>query len=108
MMTVHGVAERYGVSDAFMLRALDRIGFEDAGPSTGVPEPTVARFEATFGDKIRAARPKPAPTFAADSDAAPTAARAVRKPRRHVMRIAHAAVTGTRDKAGNRVKAVLD
>lgn len=108
MMTVHEVAEPYGVSDVFMFCALDGIGFTDAKPDTGVPVPTVAYFEATFGDKVRAARPKPPPAFTAESDTAPTTAHAVRKPKPHVMRVAHAAVTGKRDKAGNRVKALLD
>ncbi|MCX6401823.1 MAG: hypothetical protein NTX33_18070 [Propionibacteriales bacterium] len=107
MMTVHEVAERYGVSDAFMVRALDLIGFRDAEPGTALPEATVDRFEAVFGNKIRAARPAPDPEFRAESDAAPTAARAVRKPKPHVMRVAHAAVTGSRDAQGNRVKALL-
>lgn len=96
MMTAHEVAERYDVSDAVIVRALGRIGFRVATPSSGVPDPTVALFEATFGDKIRALRPNPPPAFTADSDAAPTAARAVRMPTRHVMRIAHAAgLSGT-------------
>lgn len=108
MMTVHEVAEHYGVSDAFMVRALERIGFKNADPDTGVPTQTVARFEAAFGDGVRAARPKPAPAFTAESETVPTAARAVRQPKPHVMRVAHASVTGKRDKAGNRIKALLD
>lgn len=107
MMTVHEVAEHYGVSDAFMVRALAKIGFRHAKPETALPTPTVARFEAEFGNKIRAARPKPQPAFTAESDAAPTASRAVRKPTPHVMRVAHARVTGTRLPNGMRVKALL-
>ena len=107
MMTAHEVAEHYGVSDAFMVRALAKIGFRHAKPETALPTPTVARFEAEFGNKIRAARPKPQPAFTAESDAAPTASRAVRKPTPHVMRVAHARVTGTRLPNGMRVKALL-
>lgn len=94
MITVHEVAEHYGVSDAFMVRALAKIGLRQAKPETALPTPTVERFEAEFGNKIRAARPKPPPTFTAETDAAPTASRAVRKPTPHVMRVAHARVTG--------------
>jgi hypothetical protein len=108
MMTVREVAQNYGVSDAFMIRALDRIGFANAKSDTGLPTPTVTRFEATFGEKIRAARPKPSSAFTAESDATPTAARRAQQPKPHVMRVAHAAVTGKRDQSGHRVKALLD
>jgi hypothetical protein len=67
-----------------------------------------ARFEAEFGQKIRANRPKPTPPFTAESDTRPTASRAVRQPKPPVMRVAHATITGTRDQAGNKVKALLD
>lgn len=108
MKTVREVAEHNVVSDAFMVRALDRIGFKNAKPETGLPTPTVTRFEATFGDKIRAARPKPPSAFTAESDATPTAARGIRQPKPHFMRVAHAVVTGKRDQSGHRVKALLD
>lgn len=108
MMTVHEVAEHYGVSDAFMVRALGKIGFKSADPDTGVPTQTVARFEEAFGDRVREARPKPPPSFTAETDAVPTAACAARQPKPHVMRVAHASVTGKRDRSGTRVKALLD
>lgn len=108
MMTVHEVAEHYGVSDAFMVLALSKIGFKNAEQDTGLPTQTVARFEAAFGDRVRAAQPKPPPAFTAESDTVPTADRAVRQHPPHVMRVAHASVTGKRDRSGNRVKALLD
>ncbi len=90
-MSVHEVAEHYGVSDAFMVRALDKIGFRRAKSATPLPTATVTRSEATFGSKIRAAQPKPTPDFTAESDTAPTASRAICKPTTpHVMRISHA------------------
>lgn len=107
MMTVHEVAEHYGVSEAFMVCALDRVGFKNAKPGTAVPAPTITRFEAVFGDKIRAARPRPPAAFTAESDAEPTASRLVRKPKPHVMRVAHERVGAGRDAAGNREKRLL-
>jgi hypothetical protein len=108
MMTVHEVAEHYGVSDAFMVRALDRIGFKNAEPDTGLPTPTVTRFEAAFGDKIRAAQPKPPHPVTAESDTKPAAARSVRQPKPPVMRVAHAKVTSGRDASGHRAKRLLE
>lgn len=75
MMTVHEVAEHYGVGAAFMVRALDRIGFKNAEPDTSLPTPTVTRFEAASGDKIRAAQPRPPHLVSAESDTKPAAAR---------------------------------
>jgi hypothetical protein len=108
MKTVHEVAEHYGVSDAFMVRALERLGLTDATPETGLATAILTRFEAAFGAKIRANRPEPQPAFRAETDAAPTASRAVRQPKPHVMRVAHSAVTGKRDASGYKVKALLD
>lgn len=108
MMTVHEVAEHYGVSDGFMLRALARIGFANAKSDTGVPTQTVERFEAEFGDRVRAARPKPQSENVGKLDTLPTAGRAARQPKPHVMRVAHASITGKRDPSGFRVKALLD
>lgn len=107
MMTVHEVAERYGVSDEFMVLALDKIGFKNAKPDTALPTPTITRFEATYGQRIRSARPMVPAAFTAESDAAPVASRAVRKPKPDVMRVAHAKITGGRDAQGNREKRLL-
>jgi hypothetical protein len=108
MMTVHEVAEHYGVSDGFMARALDHIGFRNAKPDTPLATPTITRFEAAWGEKIRAARPKPPSAFTAESDATPTASRAVRQPKPHVMRVAHSNVTSGRDSQGHAEKRLLD
>lgn len=108
MMTVHEVAEQYGVTDTFMVRVLDKIGFKNATPSTNLPTQTVEHFEAAYGDKVRAARPKPPPTLAPEFDATSTAAHAVHRPEPHIMRVAHAKVTGKRNQDGERVKALLD
>lgn len=108
MLTVRQVADRYGVSTAFMIQALAQIGFQAAGPETPLQTGIIARFDAEWGRKIRRKRPQPEPAFAAESDTTPTAARAVRKPKPHVMRVAHATVTGKRDQMGHRVKALLD
>lgn len=90
-----------------MVRALDRIGFKNARPDAALPTPPLESFEAEFGEKIRASRPQPPPAFTAESDAAPPASRAVRRPQPHVMRVAHERVTGARDAQGNRVKALM-
>jgi hypothetical protein len=101
-MTVHEVAEHYGVSDAFMVRALDQMGFKNAQPDIALPAPTITRFESVWGERIRLKRPKAPAPFTAESDAAPTASRAVRRERPHVMRVAHVQVTAGRDEFGNR------
>lgn len=107
VITVHQVAEHYGVSDGFMVRALDQIGFKNAKPDTALPTPTVTRFESEWGERIRAKRPNAPAAFTALSDAAPTASRAVRRQTPHVMRITHAHVTAGRDAVGNREKRLL-
>jgi hypothetical protein len=94
MMTVHEVGQHYGVTDGFMVRALDQIGFKNAKPNTALPTDTVTLFEAKFGEKIRAKRPR-----------TPAAAR---KPKPHVMRIAHSEVTAVRVSSGHIEKRLLD
>ena len=99
MKTVHEIAEYYGVSDAFMALALKQIGFLNAKPDTPLATPTLTRFEKRWGDEIRAKRreqgqpetPPPSP----------------RKPKPHVMRVAHAKVGGGRDAQGFRTKKLL-
>lgn len=108
MMTVQEVADRYGVSTDFMVRALARVGYHAAKPEQPLSAATVARFDKEWGDKIRAARPAPEPTFSGEADTAPAAAPSVRQPKPHVMRVAHTKVTAGRDSAGNRVKRLLD
>ncbi|WP_395695571.1 hypothetical protein [Nocardioides sp.] len=108
MKTVHEVAERYGVTDAFMALALDKIGFSHARPDTPLSAATIHRFEAEWGDKIRAKRPAAQPGFTSETDIAPTAARAARQPKPHVMRVAHSKVTAGRDASGRVVKRLLD
>lgn len=108
MMTVHGVAEQFGVSDAFMVRALEQIGFDNAKPNTGLPAPTILRFEARFGEGIRAARPQPADALIIGSDFKSASAVSIRKQIPHVMRVAHAKITSGRDASGQRAKRLLD
>ena len=108
MMTVHEVAGQYGVSDAFMVRALDQIGFRNVKPDTNLPTPMITRFEDRFGEKIRAARPQSADALIVGSDSEPHPSRSVRQPKPHMMRIAHARVTSGRDVFGHRAKRLLD
>jgi hypothetical protein len=107
MLTVREVADKYGVTTKFLTLALERIGYQAATPDTVLSAATVARFESAYGAKIRAARHAPAPGFTAESDAAPPPA-SRRQPKPHVMRVAHAKVTATRDPSGLKVKALLD
>lgn len=106
MMTVQEVADRYGVSTDFMVRALARIGYAAAKPEQTLSASTVARFDKEWGDKIRATRPAPDPPFSGQTNTA--LAPSVRQPKPHVMRMAHAKVTAGRDSAGNRVKRLVD
>jgi hypothetical protein len=108
MLTVRQAADRYGVSTAFMIQALARISFNATSPETPLSTGVIARFEAEFGKKIRAKRPRSQPAFTAESDTTPTAARAVRQRKPHVMRVAHAKITGKRDQSGHRFKTLLD
>lgn len=112
MVTVKQLAERHGVSVAFVIAALAQGGFNAAGPDAPLPPGVVSRFAETWGHRIRMKRPKPPPEFQGVSDIAlPTAAaaaRAARTPPKRIMRIAHARVTGGRDSQGNKVKKLLD
>lgn len=82
--TVRTVAEQYGVSTAFVIQALAKIGFKAATPDTELHAPTVHRFEKVYGDKIREARPGGPPPPR-------------RGPRPHVIRVAHERFDGKRD-----------
>ena len=64
MYTVREVADRYGVTTKFLTLALEKIGYRVAEADQPLSAATVARFESTYGDKIRAARPTPEPQFA--------------------------------------------
>lgn len=112
MLTVHQVAVKYGVSVAFMLLALEKIGFQATSGDTLLPLPVVNEFAAAFGTKIAIKRPRPPAEFKGVSDealpAAAVAARAVGRKPKHVMRVAHARVTGGRDAQGVKVKKLLD
>ncbi len=85
MLTVADVANYYGASNAFVLRALGQIGVAAQRPESPVPDHAVNAFEKAFGAKIRAARPTGVDT----ADVAP-----VWKPRPHLMRIARERYTG--------------
>ena len=109
MLTVREVAAQYGVTPGFLILALERIGYRAATPDTALSAATVNRFELHFGDGVRAARPKPQPSFTAEIDAALLGARprSGRQLKPHVMRIAHDRVDAGRDAQGNREKRLL-
>jgi hypothetical protein len=108
MLTVREVAQRYGVSTGFVVRALAKLGFATLTPSSAMTTDAIARFEAEFGEKIRAHRPNPPPAFTAATDAAPVPAWPLHEPPPQVMRVAHAKITGKRGEAGIACKALLD
>lgn len=108
MLTAQVVAERYGVTIRFMILALDKIGCRRQTADSELSAATVARFESAFGEKIRAARPAPEPAFTAATDVDQPVARVTRQTKPHVMRVAHAKVTGKRDRSGMPCKALLD
>jgi hypothetical protein len=110
MMTVREVADRYGVTTGFMVQALAKVGYNVAGPDSVLPAAALARFESEFGDKIRAKRPAPelASSRESDSAAVPAAARDRRRPKPHVMRVAHSEVTAVRVASGHIEKRLLD
>jgi hypothetical protein len=103
MMPVRHVADTYGVSTAFLVRALAQVGFPGAQVETPVPSVVLARFEAKFGPGIREAKAKQAPDLRPDPFSRPR-----REPEPHVMRVAHARVGAGRDEQGNRAKKLLD
>lgn len=103
MMSLRQLADSYGVSTAFLLRALEEIDFRDAQVDTPVPSAVLQHFETKFGARIREAKAKLTPA----SRPSPISTGHYRsKP--HVMRIAHSKVGAGRDSAGNRVKKLLD
>lgn len=104
MLTVQEVADRYDVSIKFMIAALDKIGFRRARPDSPLSAVTVQRFETEWGEKIRAARRSPAPSFTGETE---VVVRPSDKPKPHVMRISHAKIGGKRE-GGLAVKALLD
>lgn len=87
MLTVRNVATAYGTTAAFVVQAFGRLGFVGLTPESPVTDGAVNAFEKAYGAKARAARAEGAGTADAGSP---------RKPRRHVMRIAHAQITGRR------------
>jgi hypothetical protein len=100
MLKVQSVADSYGVSTAFLVRALAQMGFKDAQADTLVPTVILTRFEARYGARIQAKRP-PAPVtrrFSSSNQVRPPA---------QVMRVAHGRVGAGRDSAGNREKRLL-
>lgn len=104
--TVREVADRYGVTTKFLTLALEKIGYHAAGPDHPLSAATIARFESAYGDKIRTMRPALELGFAGETDVQPVAG-PTRQPKPHVMRVAHAKVTGKRVN-GFAVKALLD
>jgi hypothetical protein len=98
MLTVNEVASRYGVSTAFLVQALGKIGAHQMEPDSPLSAATVARFEAAYGDRIRATRPTE-----------PETVRSRFQPPPPIMRVAHAKITGRRDpETRRRHKALLD
>ena len=92
MNSVRSVAERYGASTTFVIHALAKIGFQAATPDTPISAATLARFEKSFREQIRSARPASRP----HEKTAPTSAQP-RQPRGHVIRVAHTKISGGRD-----------
>lgn len=108
MVTVQQVAERYGVTVRFMVAALAKVGFRGASERTPLPTDVVNHFEAEWGAKIRRSRPRESEAFGGATDVKPTVSpNAYRKPKPHVMRIAHSKVTAGRDATGRTEKRVL-
>jgi hypothetical protein len=97
VMSVRHVADTYGVSNAFLVRALTQLGLEGGQVESPGPSVILTRFEATFGPGIREAKAKQAPAQRPD----PFSTRQ-RQSKPHVMRIAHAKVAAGRDEVGNR------
>lgn len=93
MNSVRSVAERYEASTTFVIHALAKIGFQAATPDTPISAATLARFEKSFREQIRSAKPAPRP----HEKTAPAAAQP-RQPRGHVIRVAHTKISGRRDR----------
>jgi hypothetical protein len=98
MLTVHEVAQLHGVSDAFMVLALDKIGCKNTTSGTALSLHVIERFEAVYGERIRKARPR---------DTTPIGSLTRPEPKPHVMRIAHERITSGRNPAGFREKRLL-
>lgn len=107
MLTVHEVAARYQCSTTLVVGLLAKIGFRNAKPDTRLSAVIVYRLDSEWGDKIRAKRPAAAPGFAGEADDASISARRDRQLKPHIMRIAHARITGGRDAMRNRVSMLL-
>ena len=108
MPTVQEAAKRYGVTTAFMMRALAQLGYKGAQPEQPMSAAAIAQFDEKWGDKIRAARPALSTPTPDETRTAVARSRSVRRSAPHVMRIAHARVTAGRDSSGQRVKRLLD
>jgi hypothetical protein len=93
MLSVRDVANFYEVSPAFVVGGFRKIGVDVSGPEDLVMNSQVDKFEAEWGDKIRAKnpaaprRPKLASVPMADR-------RSPREPAQHVIRVAFSHVTG--------------
>lgn len=107
MLTVREVADRYQCSTKLVVGLLARIGFSNAAPETHLSAAIVYRFDQEWGDRIRAKRPEVESGFTGEMDTASASARTDRKPKPHVMRVAHARITGGRDVMRNRVSKLL-
>lgn len=109
MVNVREVAAQYGVTPGFVILALEKIGCHVATPDSALSAAAVNRFEDSFGDKVRAARPTPPPALTNEDCDAPSVAapRSARQLKLHVMRIAHDRVGAGRDAQGNREKRLL-
>ena len=68
MLTVQQVADKYGVSVAFMLAALAKIGFHATGADTPLPPPIVNQFAVKWATKIHMNRPNQPTEFQGVSD----------------------------------------
>jgi hypothetical protein len=95
VLTVKDLADHYGVSIAFAIRALAEIGVANARPDSALSNATINRFEARFGDRIRAKRlaPPPEPLTIAEMR---EKRRREEQARPHVIRVAYKHVTAQR------------
>lgn len=103
MHSVRSLATLYGTSATFALAALRELGVPVVDVDSKVSDPHVGKFESTWGDKIRSARPA---TQAGAENKFDTVERA-RRPTtgyrdQHIVRVAHEHVT-SRKQAGLRV-----
>jgi hypothetical protein len=104
VLTVREVADRYGVTTAFLVRALGTVGLPGAKPETVLSAATVHRFENEWGDRVRAARP--GAVLASGPERTGPQPRSG-QPNPHVVRVAYAHVTGRKAPVTGHLETVM-